>query len=419
MKAIALATAFQWAAAALAAQSLLAPSAAEQQSLMEALSQGNTSALDMIRAMEAHLARFPNTVQRAEIEQTLAKAAIDARDTPRIIKYGEAALRWLPEDILLLDRVTAALLATGGADAAERAYGYARTFQNIIERLENQPGPDAARRQEERDRALGRTLLYQSRARVLTGNLEEAVQLAERSFNAYPNEESARELARILWNAGRAEEAITRMAEAFAIPDSRATEPNRLDDRQVLGQWYTKMTGSERGLGDVILAAYDRTAALVEARRRRLAALDPNSVASSAMEFTLTGLDGSKLKLDSLKGKVLVLDFWATWCVPCRVQRPLYEKLKQQFPESTGVVFLAINADQDRSLVAPFLEEQKWDKKVYFEDGLGRFLNIENIPATILFDRAGRLASRMDGFDPDTFVALMSSRIQALLTGGQ
>jgi thiol-disulfide isomerase/thioredoxin len=419
MRGSALAAAFLCAAVSAAAQSLLQPSAAEQQSLMEALSQGNTSALDMIRAMEAHLARFPNSVQRAEIEQTLAKAAIDARDTPRIVKYGEAALRWLPEDILLLDRVTAALLATGGADAAERAYRYARAFQNIIERLENQPGPDAARRQEERDRALGRTLLYQSRARAITGGTEEAIQLAERSFDAYPNEESARELAGILWSAGRADEAITRMAEAFAIPDSRATEQNRLDDRHVLGQWYVKMTGSERGLGDVILTAYDRTAALVDARRKRLQALDPNSAAANAMDFTVTGLDGSKLRLDSLKGKVVVLDFWATWCVPCRVQHPLYETLRRQFPESMGVVFLAINTDQDRSLVAPFLEEQKWDKKVYFEDGLGRFLNVENIPTTILFDKSGRLASRMDGFDPDTFVGLMSARIQSLITDGR
>ena len=397
------------------AQSLLQPSPAEQQSLMEALTQGNTSPMDMIRAMEVHLERFPASVQRAEIEQTLAKAAIDARDTPRIAKYGEAALRRLPEDILLLDRVTAALLQIGGVDAAERAFGYARTFQNIVERLENQPGPDATRRQEERDRALGRTLLYQSRARSITGAAAEAIQLAERAFSAYPNEEAAREMAGILWGAGRMDDAIARMAEAFAIPDARATDQSRLDDRQVLGQWYAQKHGSEKGLGDVILAAYDRTAATVDARRKKLQALDPNSVAAHPLEFTVTSLDGKPLRLDSLKGKIVVLDFWATWCVPCRVQRPLYDKLREQFPESTGVVFLAINADEDHSVVEPFLDEQKWDKTTYFEDGLGRFLNVENIPATVLFDKSGGLASRMDGFDPDTFVGLMAARIQALM----
>jgi len=397
------------------AQSLLQPSPAEQQSLIEALTQGNTSALDMIRAMEAHLNRFPNSVQRPEIEQTLAKAAIDARDTPRIVKYGEPVLKRLPDDILLLDRVTAALLQIGGTEAAERAYGYAHKFQTIVESLETQPGPDAGRRQDERDRALGRTLLYESRARTITGNVDEALQLAERSFAAYPNEESARELAGILWGAGRMDQAIVRMAEAFAVPDARAADQVRLDDRQVLGQWYAKQHGSEKGLGDVILTAYDRTAALVDARRKKMQALDPNSVAASPMEFTVTSLDGKPLRLDSLRGKVVVLDFWATWCVPCRVQRPLYDKLREQFPESSGVAFLSVNADEDHSAVEPFLTEQKWDKTTYFEDGLGKFLNIENIPATILLDKSGRLASRMDGFDPDTFVGLMVSRIQTLI----
>ena len=397
------------------AQSLLQPSGAEQQSLMEALDQGQTSAVDMIRALEAHLARFPNSVQKSEIEQRLAKAAIDARDTPRIAKYGEAALQRTPQDILLLDRVSAALIRTGEPAAAERAYGYAHTFQEIVERLVSQPGPDAARLQEERDRALGRTLLYQANARLITGNQDEAVRLARRSFEAYPNEESARELAVMLWNSGEKSEAIQKLADAFAIPDARATEQVRMNDRQVLGHWYAQQNQAEKGLGDVILAAYDRTASIVDARRKRIQALDPNSIAANALEFTVTGLDGTRLRLDTYKGKVLVLDFWATWCVPCRVQRPLYDKLREQFPESSGVVFLAINADQDHSVVEPFLEEQKWDKATYFEDGLARFLNVENIPATILFDKSGRLASRMDGFDPASFVGLMQARIQGLL----
>lgn len=397
------------------AQSLLQPSAEEQQSLMGALTQGQTSPMDMIRAMESHLERFPATVQRRDIEQTLAKAAIDAHDTPRIVKYGEAALQQLPEDIMLLDRVSAALLQTGGKDAAERAYIHAGTFGRIVEKMEVQPGPDATQHQDERDRALGRTLLYQSRARVITGDLQEAIALAERSFDVYPNEESARELANILWNAGRAEMAVIRMAEAFTIPDDRASDQSRVDDRRVAGEWYAKQHGSERGLGDIILAAFDRTSVLVETRRARLRALDPNSSAASALEFTLTGLDGRPLRLETLKGRIVVLDFWATWCLPCRIQHPLYETLKKQFPENTGVTFVAVNADKDHSVVAPFLEEQQWDKTTYFEDGLGRFLNVENIPATILFDRSGRLASRMDGFDPDTFVNIMVGRIQSLL----
>ena len=74
-----------------------------------------------------------------------------------------------------------------------------------------------------------------------------------------------------------------------------------------------------------------------------------------------------------------------------------------------------MNADEDHSVVEPFLTAEKWDKTVYFEDGLARLLKVMNIPTTILIDKDGHMASRMDGFDPSTFLDQMTARIQALL----
>jgi thiol-disulfide isomerase/thioredoxin len=146
-------------------------------------------------------------------------------------------------------------------------------------------------------------------------------------------------------------------------------------------------------------------------------ALDPNSSLADPMEFTVTGLDGKKLRLATLKGKLVIMDFWATWCVPCRVQHPLYETLRERFGARGDVVFLEMNADEDHSIVEPFLTAEKWDKSgAYFEDGLSRLLNVMNIPTTILIDKNGRLTSRMDGFDPDTFLEQMSDRIQSILS---
>jgi hypothetical protein len=76
-----------------------------------------------------------------------------------------------------------------------------------------------------------------------------------------------------------------------------------------------------------------------------------------------------------------------------------------------------MNADDDRTVVEPFLTAEKWDKTVYFEDGLARLLNVMNIPSTILIDKSGHVASRMDGFDPSTFLEQMTSRIQSLIDG--
>ena len=276
-------------------------------------------------------------------------------------------------------------------------------------------GKDAARRQDEQERAIGHALMYQARARTIQKDHPDALRLASRAFSAYPSEETAREWAEVLLSMGRQAEAIEHLAEAFVIPDANAIDEKRQGDRLLLGELYAKLHGSEKGLGDLVLSVYDRVSTTVEARRKKLLALDPNSALADPMEFTVTGLDGKKLLLASLKGKLLVMDFWATWCVPCRVQHPLYETLRQRFGARGDVVFLEMNADEDRTVVEPFLTAEKWDKVVYFEDGLARLLNVMNIPTTILIDQSGRVASRMDGFDPSTFLELMMGRIQSML----
>lgn len=391
-------------------------SVTEQQDLMRALSEGNTSPPDLIRALEAHLARYPNTPQRSEVERALAKAAVESNDIPRIAKYGESAVAASADDFLLMDRLAYSFLMLGGKENAAKAYKYARAFEELVAAMPVASGRDAARRQDEQERAASHALLYQSRARTILNDDDDALRLAARAFSAYPGEETAREWSEVLLRMGKQADAIERLAEAFVIPDPFATDAMRQGDRLLLGELYTKLHGSEKGLGDVILAAYDRTSTVVETRRKKLLALDPNSALADPMEFTVTGLDGKKLRLAGLKGKLLILDFWATWCVPCRLQHPLYETLRERFGARGDVVFLEMNSDEDRSVVEPFLTAEKWDKTVYFEDGLARLLNVMNIPSTILIDKSGRVASRMDGFDPSTFLEQMTSRIQTLLS---
>jgi thiol-disulfide isomerase/thioredoxin len=390
------------------------PSVQEQQDLMRAVGEG-TSPVDLIRALEAHLAKYPNTLQRADVERTLAKAAVESNDVPRIVKYGESAAATSTEDYLLLDRLAFAFLSLGGEQNAAKAYKYARAFEDLVDKMPIATGKDAARRQGEQERAIAHALIYQARARTMQNDYADALRLASRAFSAWPSEETAREWAEVSLRASQRAEAIEHLAEAFVIPDAYATDDKRQGDRLLLGELYTALHGSQKGLGDLILAAYDRVSTTVETRRQKLLALDPNSSLADPMEFTVTGLDGKKLQLASLKGKLLIMDFWATWCGPCRVQHPLYETLRERFGARGDVVFLEMNSDEDRSVVEPFLTAEKWDKTVYFEDGLARLLNVTNIPSTILIDKSGRLVSRMDGFDPSTFLEQMTQRIQSIL----
>jgi thiol-disulfide isomerase/thioredoxin len=267
----------------------------------------------------------------------------------------------------------------------------------------------------ETDRGLGRALSDEARASGNLGRLEEALALAQRAFETYPNADSARETARWYERLGKPEEAARRLADAFTIPDPRSTDAGRARDRGRMGELYRQAKGSENGLGDLVLEAYDRNVALIHTRELTMRESDPNAQLTDPMEFTLTGLDGQKLSMTSLKGKVVVFDFWATWCEPCRGQHPLYEQVKQRFQDHSDVVFLSIDTDEDREPVRRFLEEEKWPDQVYFEDGLSRALRIATIPTTIVVEKRGQVFSRMNGYVPERFVDLLTGRIRDAL----
>jgi thiol-disulfide isomerase/thioredoxin len=276
------------------------------------------------------------------------------------------------------------------------------------------------RNQEDHDRSLARALLYQARAYRVLDNSDEARRRAALAYIAYPDEASARAWSEALEAQGKHDEAISRLADALMIEDERASDEQRRADRKALGEMYGKLhEGSEKGLGEEILAAYDRTAEVVGKRENELRKLDANFGVTDPMKFTLGALSGGKLDLKTMRGKVLIFDFWATWCVPCRAQHPLYEEVKQRFRERDDVVFLSVDTDEDRGLVPSFLEEQHWSGNVFFDDGLVRLLAINSIPSTMIADKQGRLVSRMDGFTRDTFVDLLTARIRAALADGE
>ncbi len=388
---------------------------AEERELGDALAEAGNSPVDFIRAIEKHLEKHPDAARRPELDRALAKAAIETKDNRRIVLYGERVLARENDDVQILDRVTRALLATDDAEPAARALKYAVRYAELVETLRKEDPPGRVSRGqwlEDVDRMLARALALQARATGNLGKMDEAAGLARKSYDAFPTVEGAREIARWLARTGKEEEAVVHLADAFVIPDSRVTDADRARDRARMGELYAEVKGSEKGLGDMVLEAYDRTSALLAARRLRLRESDPNAHVSNLMEFTLSGPGGKKLSLASLRGKTVVMDFWATWCGPCRTQHPLYEEVKKRFKNDGKVVFLSINTDEEREQVAPFLKGNKWDQQVWFEDGLARLLQISSIPTTIVIDPRGQVASRMNGFVPERFVDMLAERIR-------
>ena len=89
--------------------------------------------------------------------------------------------------------------------------------------------------------------------------------------------------------------------------------------------------------------------------------------------------------------------------------------MEKKFKGEGKVVFLSVNTDEDRALVAPFLKEQNWVNPVYYDAGLSDYAKVTSIPTTIVIGHDGSVSSRMNGFLPDRFVDLLTERIQETL----
>ena len=111
-------------------------------------------------------------------------------------------------------------------------------------------------------------------------------------------------------------------------------------------------------------------------------------------DFTLTELGGKTWTLKEQRGKVVVLNFWATWCPPCRKEMPDLEALNQQFKEQ-GLVILAIS-DEDAGKVRPFIAQQKVTYPILLDPGrkVNELFQIEGIPKTFVYDRNGKLVAQ-------------------------
>jgi peroxiredoxin len=150
--------------------------------------------------------------------------------------------------------------------------------------------------------------------------------------------------------------------------------------------------------------AWLETASLVRYERVESPAADPALAAADALleirerlqsetGFALTSLDGKQYTLAGLRGRIVLLNFWATWCPPCRKEMPDMEKLYRKF-ESSGLTVLAVS-DEKRETVESFLAKTPYsfpvlldsDRKVHTAFG------VEGIPKSFIFDREGRLAA--------------------------
>lgn len=135
-----------------------------------------------------------------------------------------------------------------------------------------------------------------------------------------------------------------------------------------------------------------------------------------APDFTLDTLNGGKVTLSDLRGKIVLINFWATWCLPCREETPALEKSYEQYKDS-GVVILGVNlTDQDIvSEIESFVQEFELTYPILLDrDGSVGFLyQIKGLPTTFFINRDGIIRTVLVGGPmSETFIR---SKIEALL----
>lgn len=140
-----------------------------------------------------------------------------------------------------------------------------------------------------------------------------------------------------------------------------------------------------------------------------------------APDLTLKDLNGNDVSLSSYRGKVVLVNFWATWCEPCRVEIPWLIELQQKYGDK-GFVILGIALDEEgKSVVAPFVAKERFDVNgtkepmsyqilIGNDDAADKFGGLFGYPTSILISKDGKQIKRITGIiSPDEMTKLIES----------
>jgi peroxiredoxin len=141
--------------------------------------------------------------------------------------------------------------------------------------------------------------------------------------------------------------------------------------------------------------------------------LTPAGSRKTAPDFALRDSNSATVKLSAYKGRVVLLDFWATWCTGCKVEIPWYVEFQNKYKDS-GLSVIGVSMDDDGwKSVKPFLQEHKINYPIVIgNSSLGDLFGFNSMPATLLIDRDGKIADMHVGMVDK---AAFDSEIQTLL----
>jgi len=161
-------------------------------------------------------------------------------------------------------------------------------------------------------------------------------------------------------------------------------------------------------------------AGVYAAYAKKLAANPRRAREEFAPEFQVTTLQGQTVSLSGLSGRIVVLDFWATWCPPCRESVPELKEMTKKYPPDK-LVLLSVSADQDEQKWREFVAKKNMDWAQYWDkDGkMQKLMNVSAFPTYLVIDPEGIIRERIIGLNPqESIVHRLRQKLQAMLPPG-
>jgi peroxiredoxin len=180
-------------------------------------------------------------------------------------------------------------------------------------------------------------------------------------------------------------------------------EPGSKDDAVVLqAEKIFSVFQTLEPIGDDIFNFSPPTGAMEVAEFLEPSRRGENPYGKEAPDFTLKTFQGATVQMKKLRGKIVLLSFWASWCGPCRHEMPVIEKLSHQYRDQGFLVF-GVN-DEDRDTIRDYIKENGYSfpTLVDEEQEALKLYHVGAIPTTVVIDREGKIASYQVGMSSET-----------------